>query len=146
MAHYWQWIKDFQDLWWWLGALSVVTFVLTLVITPILVALIPADFFVRREAHRALWAEKFPVLYYSFRVLKNLIGSVLIPAGLVMMILPGPGLIAIIIGLMLVDFPGKITFVRWLVRKETIHQPINTLRVSLNRPPLMIPEQPLKPD
>ena len=39
--------------------------------------------------------------------LRNAVGLVLVTAGLAMLVLPGQGIITLLVGIILMDFPGK---------------------------------------
>lgn len=108
----------------------------------ILVALrLPADFFMHERRPlplpgRALW------LRLLVGLAKNLLGVALIGLGLVMSLpgVPGQGLLTILLGVMLVDFPGKHRVERALVRRRFVHTALNTLRRRFDRPPILLPE------
>jgi hypothetical protein len=69
---------------------------------------------------------------------KNIAGWLLILAGLAMLILPGPGLVVILLGLTLADFPGKRRIQLWIFSRKRILGPINRLRKRFHRPPLQV--------
>jgi hypothetical protein len=71
---------------------------------------------------------------------KNLLGYVLVFAGLLMLFLPGQGVVTILIGITLVDFPGKYRFERWVVSQGPVLRSINRLRKRAGRPPLFLEE------
>jgi hypothetical protein len=70
------------------------------------------------------------------RVLKNLLGLVLVLAGIAMMLLPGQGLLTVFVGLLLLEFPGKHRLERRLIGWGPIYRAINRLRRRAGRPPL----------
>ncbi|HZL72696.1 MAG TPA: hypothetical protein VFC86_09565 [Planctomycetota bacterium] len=83
-----------------------------------------------------------PVPRMFLFLLKNLAGVAVVAAGILMSIpgVPGQGFLTILIGLMLVDFPGKYGFERALIRRPAVHRVINRLRARFGRPPLEVPE------
>lgn len=123
---------------WWIVALSIATFVVSIAIIPILVARIPVDYFAVERRHRPLWANHHPVIRLILIGLKNILGVVFVAAGIVMLFTPGQGILTILIGIMLVDFPGKYTVERKLVQHPTILRVINWLRSKSGRPPLQL--------
>ena len=133
-----EWIRAHETLLWWLAASSLVTFVGTLIIVPILVVRIPESYFVHEKRH-ATWRSLHPVLGVTVLIIKNLLGVVFIAAGLAMLVLPGQGILTLLIGVMLLNFPGKFAMERWLVRHRPVGRTINWLRRKANRPPLRIP-------
>lgn len=134
-----EWITDHKTLLASLAVLSVITFVGTLILIPLLIVRIPEDYFTQRRRRPAAWWERYPLLRVAALLIKNLLGGVFIAAGLAMLVLPGQGLLTIIIGLMLVDFPGKFRFERWLVSWRAVIRAINWMRAKAGRPPVKLP-------
>lgn len=120
----------------WLAGLSLVTFVGTLIIVPLLVVRIPSDYFSHDRRHRTPWAAHHPFVRGALLFTKNLAGYVFILAGILMLVLPGQGLLTIFIGVMLLDFPGKYRFERWLVTRRPVLKSINWLRKRTKHAPL----------
>ena len=125
----------------WLATLSFVTFVGTLIAIPLLVARIPEDYFVRPRRRRLSWWERHPALRVVSVISKNAFGSLFIVAGLAMLVLPGQGIITIVVGLLLIDFPGKFRLERWLARRRRLMRGINWIRSRSGHPPLLEPKR-----
>ncbi len=130
------WLKNHDTLLWSLGTASVVMFVASLIVLPAIVVRIPADYFAHVERPRDPLAGRSLRVRIVLLVLKNLLGFVLILAGIAMLVLPGQGLLTILIGLFLVDGPGKYRLERWLIARPAIHRPLNWLRRRRGRAPL----------
>ena len=100
------------SLWLWSGALIVVgfviTFTLSLAVVGVLLVRLPATYFLDRH-QRGLWIDQHPAVRWSGIVLKNVLGIGLIALGAVLSLpgVPGQGLLTILLGVMLLDFPGK---------------------------------------
>jgi hypothetical protein len=82
-----------------------------------------------------------PALRYVLLALKNVLGVVLLIAGLIMLIAPGQGLLTIMIGLTLIDFPGKYRLESWFVTRPAVWKSVNWLRrragrAEIQRPPI----------
>ncbi|RJX33598.1 MAG: hypothetical protein C4531_05105 [Desulfurivibrio sp.] len=120
----------------WLTGLSTLTFIGTLVIVPLLVARIPANYFASHQPRRPPWAVHHPFIRWTMLLAKNLAGYLFILAGILMLVLPGQGLLTILLGVMLLDFPGKYRLEKWLVSRPAILKSINWLRKRAKRPPL----------
>jgi hypothetical protein len=71
---------------------------------------------------------------------KNLAGAVLLVLGLVMALpgIPGQGILTMIIGITLVDFPGKQRLERRLIGRPAVLRRLNRLRARFRRPPLEV--------
>lgn len=133
-----QWADAHSALLWWLAASSVVMFIASLIVVPLVVARIPADYFAHQERPvppRQAWPTVARVVYV---LLKNAIGLVLVVAGIAMLVLPGQGLITLFIGLSLMDFPGKYRLERHIVAYPGVRQAMNWLRARRGVPPLRL--------
>jgi hypothetical protein len=72
-------------------------------------------------------------------LLRNGIGVVLLLMGVLMLVLPGQGVLTILAGLGLMDFRGKRRVERWLMLRPRVLAAINRLRHRSGRPPLLAP-------
>ena len=59
--------------------------------------------------------------------------------GVAMLLLPGQGILTILIGLMLLDFPGKRGLERRLVQQPAVWRAINWMRAKAHQPALELP-------
>jgi hypothetical protein len=105
----------------------------------LLVVWLPADHFSRLPDPNSGW-RRHPVLRWTVLVLKNLVGILVLPFGIVMALplVPGPGLVFILIGLSLLDFPGKRSLERRLLSLPAVFRFLNEVRHRFRRPPLVI--------
>ena len=70
------------------------------------------------------------------RVILNVVGWGLIGLGLLMLLLPGQGLLSILAGVLIADVPGKRRWTVWILGKRPVRQAVNTIRVRRGAPPL----------
>lgn len=138
MAEIVEWIRSHPGLMWGLGISSVITFFGTLIAIPVLVVRIPADYFEGEHREFWSWGGDHPLMRATLRVLKTVLGVVFIIAGVAMLVLPGQDVLTILVGLMLINFPGKYEFERWLVTRRPVHRSINWLRQRAHKPPLRV--------
>ena len=117
---------------------SIVMFVGALVTMPLLVIHVPQDFFLRHD--RPSVRQQHTPLRLTLIVLRNVIGWALLLAGIAMLVLPGQGLLTILVGVVLTDFPGKRRIEHRIVRQPTIHRMIDWIRRKAGRPPILLPE------
>jgi hypothetical protein len=115
-------------------------FVGSLLSLPFLLARIPEDYFTDPQRHAARLKSLHPVVYLSLRLLKNLLGWVLVLAGILMLVLPGQGILTIIMGLVLSDFPGKFALERRLASDRRILCGINWIRRRSGHTPIVPPQ------
>ena len=119
---------------------SVVLFIASPFIIAWIAVRMPKDYFVGEERSDKVSSKLNPVLYYTFRVVKNLIGVVLVLAGIAMLVLPGQGILTILIGVSLIHFPGKYKVERWLVSRPAVFNSINWIRRKAEVPELISPD------
>ena len=136
-----EWVHIHKIAFWWIGILSIVTFVGTLIIIPILIVRIPADYFKRKEQKQKLcYTNQYAAICFIGLLFKNLFGAVFVLAGLAMLFLPGQGFITILIGIMMLNFPGKFALQLRIVQKPTVLSAINWIRTKANQPALEYPK------
>ena len=132
-----EWIAGNTTLIGWMALLSGIAFVATLVLVPLLVVRIPRFYFASGRRHQSRRGCQNSVLRWLLIVAKNLLGIVLVAAGFVMFFLPGQGLLTLLLGLMMMSFPGKSSFERWLVTRPPIFAVVTGLRKRAGREPLV---------
>lgn len=137
------WLREYTaELAWGLG-FSAVMFIAVMIAVPVLVIRLPADYFrCRNWRERHLAHRRHPAVHIALIVARNLLGILFILAGVGMLVLPGQGILSIVIGLVLTDMPGKFRFARWIVGRPVILTAVNRLRARSGRPPLVIPHCP----
>jgi hypothetical protein len=120
-----------------LFVLSVVGFVGSLIAIPFILVRLPSHYF--DERHPRTWMENHhPILRLVGHILKNLVGAVFLVAGVAMLFLPGQGILTMLIGLSLIDFPGKRRLEGKLVGQPSVLRTINSVREKFGQPPLTV--------
>jgi hypothetical protein len=71
----------------------------------------------------------------------NLLGGALVILGIALSV-PGQGVLTILAGLILMDFPGKRRLLLAVLRRGTVRAVVDRLRARSGRPPLEIPPAP----
>jgi len=125
---------------WVSGTLSILAFVGTLIVIPILVIHIPVDHFNRGRQNRGFSRRNYSLIRLLGLVIKNLFGIIFVLAGVAMLVLPGQGFITLLIGIMLLDFPGKFALERRIVQQPTVLRTINWMRAKAHKPALQVPK------
>jgi len=112
----------------WASGLSLVGLAATVVGVPWVVARLPHDYF--NQSHRAVWRYSGDEPWFALLLggLKNLLGALLVLLGVIMLVTPGQGLLTLLVGLLLMNFPGKYELERWLVRRPGVLGALNWLR------------------
>jgi hypothetical protein len=121
---------------WALVTLATVAVVAAVVVT------LPADHF--RTRRRPLRAPGSSVRGTLARTSRNLLGLALMLVGVLLALpgIPGQGFLTVLIGLMLVDFPGRRRLERRLVAWPGVLATMNRVRARFGRPPLLPPPTP----
>lgn len=130
------WILGNDAALWWL-VLSAIAFVVTLFAVPLILIWIPDDYFLKERRDRPKLIKRHP-LSVLLVVLRNLLGCAFILAGMVMLALPGQGMLTIFVGALLVNFPGRDKTIRWLLSRGRIHHMVDRLRAWGGRGPLIV--------
>lgn len=123
-----QFLNEYSLLLEWLGFLSVLTFIGSLVAIPWIIGRLPTNYFIR---HRQMVEEKHrrhPFIARLAFVVRNLVGFVFLVAGIAMLVLPGQGIITILIGISFMDFPQKHLLLDSLVRRNKVIKLLNWIR------------------
>lgn len=127
-----------DSLWVWImGGVSLAIIIAAMVIVPQAVLRLPADFSVRQRSSDSSWKRSPGRI--ALRIGKNIAGIALITAGIAMLLLPGQGILAMLIGVFLLDVPGKHRLQLWLVSQPPVMKPINWYREKKGRPPMQNP-------
>jgi hypothetical protein len=96
---------------------------------PWLISRLPEDYFVRVRPPTSLLV----------KVTRNLLGVILILIGIAFLVLPGQGVLTIVLGLSLLDLRAKHGAMRWILKRPKIWNGLQGLRAKLGRPPLLMP-------
>ena len=134
-----EWIRGHEFALWWMGTFSLVMFLASLILIPMLVVHIPPDYFLRKKRTLANLQGRYSLIRLTGIVVKNILGIFFVLAGLAMLILPGQGVITILIGVMMLNFPGKLALEKRIVQQRNILRAINWMRAKANKPALQVP-------
>ena len=121
----------------WLTALSFVFFIGTLIAIPFILVRLSADYFDVRVP-RPWMQHHHPVLRVVGHIVKNVLGTVFLFAGFLMLFLPGQGVLTMLIGISMLDFPGKRKVEAKLIGQPTVLSVINSLRKRRGKSPLVL--------
>lgn len=132
------WLSN--DLLFALGIVSVVLFIGTLIVIPIVLVRLPVDYFHSNPSR--VWLQNWhPAIRITGYALKNALGIVFLLAGLAMLVLPGQGILTVLLGISMIDFPGKRRLERALLGRPAVLRSINKVREKFSKPPLREPDR-----
>jgi hypothetical protein len=110
---------------------SLLLFVGSVIGVPWLIVRLRADYFTK--GHRDPKPDS--VLGWVGLVGRNLFGIALFALGVLMLVLPGQGVLAIVAALLIMDFPGKHRLESWIVARPRVFKAVNALRRRAGKPP-----------
>lgn len=116
-----------------------VTFSINLAIVSFILVKIPANYF-QASHSRELWKSRSPAVRLIGVIVKNALGVLLVALGILLSLpgVPGQGLLTILLGIMLLDFPGRRKLENKLLSRPQVHNTINKLRHKFGKPPLIL--------
>ncbi|HEU4684334.1 MAG TPA: hypothetical protein VFS39_07515 [Nitrospira sp.] len=128
-----QWISHTTLMWLSIGSgLALLIGALTV---PWIIINLPENFFARPDGPG--WLDRQPAaIRLPLRIGKNLIAVLLVVLGVAMLVLPGQGILSILLGIVLADVPGKMRLLRWIFSRPKVTESANWLRRKFGRPPL----------
>ncbi len=112
-----------------LAVASVLMFLGTIVAVPIFLVRIPDDYFVRESQQRSLLR----------RFVVTLVGLTLVLVGVVMLVLPGQGILTILVGLAILELPFRDRVVGRFLRNPRVRTAIDELRRKAGKGSLRVP-------
>ena len=119
--------------------LFIASFAVSLSVVSFILVKIPLDYF-QENLPQEFWSGRLPVIRLLGTLAKNLLGIVLVALGIVMSIpgVPGQGILTILLGIMLLDFPGRQKLERKIVSQPRVLKNINKLRHRFGKPNLVL--------
>jgi hypothetical protein len=117
----------------------VITFAVSLAVISFILVKLPASYFQSSHNHEFL-ADKKPAVRWAGLIGKNLLGAVLVLLGIVMSVpgVPGQGILTILLGVILLDIPGKRRLEQKILSQPKVLEKINGLRRKFSKPPLVL--------
>ena len=117
--------------------------VLSFALVALVIVRMPANYF-RSDGPRSILKTTSTWKRTAAKVGKNALGVLLVALGLVLSIpgIPGQGFLTILIGLTLVDFPGKRKLEIRIMRNHTVRAGANAIRRRFGKAPFELDEHP----
>lgn len=119
-----------------IGLFSFLLLSASLLATPWVLAKLPANYFSSPPAAAPRTAQRLMI-----SILKTIVGLIMLLTGVIMMFTPGPGLVCMVLGIALCEFPGKQTIMIKLVRRPSVFSALNWLRGKAHKPPFILPAE-----
>ena len=135
LAQFWESLTWYKIAW---GLLfTVITIIASYGLIVIGMIKIPADYFSSTYVREINSDKHFSIRWAAFLV-KNTVGFLLLIAGIIMIFTPGPGVPTILLGLIMMDIPGKRPLEAKLINRPMVLSAVNDLRAKYNKPPLIM--------
>ena len=117
----------------------VVSFAISLAIVSFILVKIPPNYF-QEDRPNEFWSGKHPAIRLLGIIGENILGVLLVALGIVMSIpgVPGQGILTILLGIMLLDFPGRQDLERRIVSQPRVLKNVNKLRHRFGKPELAL--------
>jgi hypothetical protein len=116
---------------------SLFVFLGTLVAIPFILVRLPDDYFDLRVP-RHFMEGSHPAIRVVAKVIRNIVGVAFLLAGLAMLLLPGQGVLTLLIGISLTDFPGKRRLEAKIIGQPKVFGAVNSLRAKFGKPPFVL--------
>ena len=123
----------------WGVSIFLITFAGSLAVVSFVLVKLPPNYFHSSHA-REFWKDRHAALRWSGIIIKNIVGLLLVCLGVLMSLpgVPGQGILTILLGVMLLDFPGKRTLELKLISRPKVLRAVNNLRARFSRLPLVL--------
>ena len=115
----------------WIIGVWAGTTTLTMLVAGAVLVTVPADYLTEGDSRRRHWV---------YRIMRTVAGLVLVLLGVLLSVpgIPGQGVLTILAGMMLVEFPGRHRLVRAIIGRPAVLHAVNRLRARFHRPPLTL--------
>ncbi len=130
----------YQSILPWLPLLSIsglTMAIVSVIALPWVVVRMPADYFVTARKTKQ---DRSP-LGWLIWLLRNSLAVVLLIVGLLMLVLPGQGLLMILIALGVSTSRHKYSFERSIISRKTVFKTVNWIRKRFQRSPIIYPDE-----
>lgn len=131
-------IKSNPSIVYILSIVSLVSFLSSLIIIPIIIIKMPSDYFHISHKEYVKKRVKHPALRIVVHIIKNVLGSVFILFGFVMLFIPGQGILTTLLGITLLDFPFKRSIEIKIISQPNVYMLVNKIRLKAGKGELLL--------
>jgi len=140
-------IREFDVTWsslLWGALLFFVASMASVGIIALVLVHLPVNHFQRNHRQQNS-SKKLPFgMHWPMLIARNLLGLCIIALGVFLSLpgIPGQGILTILVGVMVLEFPGKRKIEAKLIGQPRVFGAINRLRCRFGKPPLVLDDQP----
>lgn len=116
-----------------LATISMLTFVISIICIPLLVARLPRNYFQLPKHNIRGDNRRLTPSYIFILLLRNIAGAFLFLAGIAMLFLPGQGVITIIIAFAMMTLPYKKVVLHKLTRHDSVQKSLDWIRKKMKK-------------
>ena len=116
----------------------IVFYLASIALVPWMIIRLPSDYFSKEERENCLYKGSSPLVKSVLTLMKNIVGGILVLAGIAMLFLPGQGILTIVAGFLLMDFPYKYKIEKWIMSKPIVKKMFNKIRQKAKKEPFTI--------
>ena len=124
-------------------ALGVGVFLFSLAVSTVAIIIvmvkIPANYFSSHYVQDFMPGSSW-IVRWGAVIAKNVLGVLLVALGIILSLpgIPGQGFLTILLGVIMLDIPGKRPLEARLIKRPTVLTAVNDLRARFNKPPLIL--------
>jgi hypothetical protein len=121
------------------AALFVISLIVSFAAIAVVMVNVPATYFSIRHRREFMTGRHWFVRSGAI-IAKNILGLALIVLGVLLSLpgVPGQGILTILLGLIMLDIPGKHALEAWIIQQPKVLAAVNRLRAKYNRSPLVL--------
>lgn len=121
------------------AGLFIVSLTISFAAIGIVMVKIPASYF-SSHYERDFLPDSPWLVRWGAVIVKNIAGVLLIALGIVLSLpgVPGQGILTILLGLIMIDIPGKRPLESWIIKRPNVLAAINKLRHKYGKPALIM--------
>ncbi len=108
---------------------SVTVFVASALAIPVALVRMPSDYFVRPRVKPRL----------AVQVMRNIVGGFFVLIGVMMLVLPGQGVLTMLLGVAMLEIPLRDRLIRTMLGNARVRAAVDRLRHRAGQPSLVVP-------
>jgi hypothetical protein len=130
------WLSEYTLFFSAVAGVSIVLIIVSLAATPWLVASLPIDYLLPKVRHSK------PMGLHSalIQTFRNIVGVISVILGIILMFTPGPGLVVLLLGISVAEFPGKHRLLISIAIQPNVFKSLNWMRTRGGKPPFVHPD------
>jgi len=134
-----EWLASYSSILIGIGGLSILILIFSIIGMGWFISKIPEDYFIHEKRQADNWDKYSSETRVVIIIVKNVVGIVMLVSGLLLLILPGQGLLTMIIGMLLIDYPGKFKLEQKIISIPSVFRGLNWFRAKSKKSYLQHP-------